>query len=157
MVDRTDPARTGVKAGRIVGLLTAVLAAASLLQSQSAYAEAMSTILGFAGLEATAPVAVLFWGNVLIAAIARYTIGYVVGSLVGVVYDWLEKPGPVVMVAMVAVIGLVDGTLAVLDTRSVLFAAAYLFAWLCYVPVFFWLYDPDPTADREGPLRLGEL
>ena len=156
MVERTDPARTGVVAGRIVGLLTAGLAVVSLLQARGQYQEGMATLFELAGVDLGISVTAVFWGNVVLAAVARYSVCYVVGSLVGVVYDWLDDPSLPALAAVVLVVGLGDGVLAALDTRSAAFGAAYLLAWLCYVPAFVHLHDPDASDDRSGPVRLGE-
>jgi hypothetical protein len=155
MVDRNDPGRAGVKAGRVVGVLTAALAVASLLSVQGSFYENVGLLFELAGIEADLSVRALFWSNVAAAAVARYTIGYVVGSLVGVAHGWLDEPSLAGVVAMVFVVGVVDGALAGLDTGSVVFAAAYLAAWLCYVPLFSRLYDYD-AGGRSGPVRLGE-
>ena len=80
-------------------------------------------------------------------------VGVRAGRLVGVVYDWLETPGVGVLLALVAVVGCVDGTLAALDL-GVPFGVAHLLAWLAYVPVYVRLAPDDPT-DRDGPVRLG--
>ncbi len=156
MVERSDPARTGVNAGRIVGLLTATLAVVSLLQSQASFYEIATALLDAFGIESSLSVSALFWGNVAIAASARYVVGYVVGSLVGVVYDWLDRPSLPVLVGMVLVVGVVDGFLAGIDTRSVGIGSAYVVAWLCYVPAFVWLSDDDANDVRSGPRRLGD-
>ena len=155
-IERNDPGRAGVKAGRIVGLLTAALAVVSLLRVQGSYYEGMTTMLGLFGIEAGLSVSALFWGNVVLAVIARYGIGYVVGSLVGILYDWLDHPSVPVLVGVILVVGVVDGVLAGIDTRSVVIGSAYVLAWLCYVPAFVWLFDEDAGDARSGPQRLGE-
>lgn len=152
MVERNDPAKAGVKAGRVVGVVTAVLAVAALLGVQDTYYEQMTVLLGVVGADAV-PVAAVFWGNVALTALARYTIGYVVGSLLGVVYDWLDRPSLVALGILVSVVGAVDGTVAAIDTRSAVYGVAYLLAWLCYVPVFAYVFDAD-ADERSGPLRL---
>lgn len=154
MVERTDPARTGVKAGRVVGLLTAVLAVVSLVRIQNSFYEGITTMLSLFGINAGVSVSVLFWGNVVFAASARYSIGYVVGSLIGVLYDWLDRPSLPVLIAIVLVVGVVDGLLSGIDTRSVVIGSTYVLAWLCYVPVFAWLFD-DVDDGRSSPRRLG--
>jgi hypothetical protein len=153
MVDRVDPARTGVRAGRVVGALTAGLAVASLLSVRgTCYAQAV-VLLDVAG-AGDVPVAWLLWGNAALSAAARYAVCYVVGSLVGVAYDWLDRPPLAVLAVLVGAVGAVDGALAALNTRSGVLAAGYLLAWLCYVPVFAWLFeDGEP---RSGPQRLAE-
>lgn len=155
MVERDDPTRAGVKAGRVVGVLTAAIAVVSLAKVRGSFYEEMTTLLGLFGID-WLPVSALFWWNVVLAALARYTIGYVVGSLIGVLYDWLDHPNLAVVIGVVFLIGIVDGILAVIDTRSVLIGGAYLLAWLCYAPAFLWLYDPDAGDDRSRPRRLGE-
>lgn len=153
MVERADPARTGVKAGRVVGVLTAGLAVVSLLSVRGTYYAQLAVLLDAAGAGGV-PVAWLFWGNAALSAAARYAVCYVVGSLVGVAYDWLDRPSLAVLAVLVGVVGAVDGSLAALDTRSAAIGAGYLLAWLCYVPVFAWLFE-DGEA-RAGPQRLAE-
>lgn len=155
MVDRYDPARTGVKAGRVVGVLTAGIAVVSLVRIQDSFYEVLAALLGVVGIESGLSVTVLFWGNVVLAAGGRFALGYVVGSLVGVVYDWLDEPPLAVLVVLVLAVGLVDGSLAALDTQSGPIGAAYLFAWLCFVPAFVWLLG-DADEYPSGPRRLGE-
>ncbi|MFB6194125.1 MAG: hypothetical protein ABEI75_03575 [Halobaculum sp.] len=153
MLDRTDPARTGVKAGRVVGSVTAAVAIAALVRPEASFYRGTTTALRLVGVESADLVTVVVAGNAVIAGVARYTVGYVVGSLVGVVYDWLDH-STVALVGTVAVVGLADAVLAVLDTRSPLVGAGYFFAWLAYVPVFYW-FAPDSWTDDDGPLRLG--
>jgi len=157
MVERVDPARTGVLAGRVVGVLTAVLAVGSLLSVRETYYAQAAVLLEVAGAGGV-PVAGLFWGNAALSAAARYGVCYVVGSLVGVAYDWLDRPSLWSLAAMVGVVGAVDGALAALDTRSAAVGVAYLAAWLCYVPAFAWLFDDGDGDDgaRSGPHRLAE-
>jgi len=155
MVDRPDPARTGVTAGRVVGLLTAGIAVLSLLQSRGSVYTATATIAGLVGLDSGLAAPVVFWGNAAIAATARYGVAYVVGSLVGVVHDWLDDPGVPGLVTIVLVVGAVDGILAAIDTRSLVIGGAYTLAWLCYVPVFVWLHDEN-DGEQSGPRRLGD-
>jgi hypothetical protein len=156
MVQRVDPARTGVLAGRAVGVLTAVLAVVSLLSVRETYYAQVAVLLEVAGADGL-PVRWLFWGNAALSATARYAVCYVVGSLVGVVYDWLDRPSLWVLAVLVGVVGAVDGALAVLDTRSAAIGAGYLLAWLCYVPVFAWLFEDDDDDERRaGPHRLAE-
>ena len=154
MVDRSDPARAGVKAGRVVGLLTAVLVVASLLRTQASFYAVAEGVLGPLGLGDRAAT-LWFWSNVAVGILARYSVCYVVGSLVGVVYDWLDRPSLPVLVAMVVPVGVGDAALAYLDTFDPLIAGAYVVAWLCYVPAFVHVFDEEAEA-RAGPIRLGE-
>jgi hypothetical protein len=154
MVERVDPARTGVRAGRLVGLLTAALAVATLYTSRGSFYEGFGRVLAAAGVESSLSVRALFWANAAGAAVARYSLCYVVGSLLGVVYDWLDRPPVGVLVALAAVVGAGDALLAYLDSFDERIAVAYLLAWLCYVPAFCYLFeDGEP---RSGPVRLGE-
>lgn len=167
MVERVDPAQTGVRAGRVVGVLTAVLAVVSLADARETYYDAFAPLaaalleyVGVGAVEASTPLAALFWSNAALAALARYALCYVVGSLVGVVYDWLDRPPLWVLVCIVLAVGLGDGALAVLDTRSVVVGAGYLAAWLCYVPAFAWLFDDEAGRDGgagSGPGRARRL
>lgn len=160
MVERVDPARTGVKAGRAVGLLTAILAVVSLLSVQEAFVGRLRATIELTGLypapfgvDAERAARLYFWSYTAGVAIARYALCYVIGSLVGVVYDWLDYPPAPVLIAGVAVVGLVDGFIAAADTRSLLVGLAYVLAWLAYVPVFYWLFDPTADATPERHRR----
>lgn len=154
MVERNDPARAGVKAGRVVGLLTASVAVGSLLTVQETFYRNLVVVFGLLGIDPWRSVSALFWGNAILTAVARYSMGYVVGSLLGVVYDWLEH-SLLVVVGLTLLIGVVDGLFAVFDTRNVLIGGAYLLAWLCYIPAFVWLFDAEAGEDRSTPKRLG--
>jgi hypothetical protein len=155
MVERVDPARAGVRAGRLVGLLTAALAVVGLLTARSSFETAVTLGLALLGVDGSLPVEGLFWGVVLLAASTRYALGYVVGSLIGVVYDWLDRPSMAVLTGIALLVGVVDGVLAGLDARSVWLGVGHLLAWLCYVPAFRWLFDADAET-RAAPRRLGE-
>ncbi|WP_181686663.1 hypothetical protein [Halorhabdus salina] len=152
MVERTDPGSVGVVAGRVVGALTVVLTVAVMLTHEEGFYRAVRLLL--AGLESDfeVPVWVLFWGNVALVAIGRYAFCYVLGSLLGVAYDWLDRPAISTLVVVVALIGIVDGIYGGFGAKSVLVGAGYLLAWLAYVPVFAWLLEEAP--DEEGPVRL---
>lgn len=141
-----------MKAGRVVGLLTAALAAAALLAAQQTYYEQMTRVVALLGVDPI-PLDAVFWGNVVLSASVRYALGYVVGSLVGVVYDWLDRPSLAALTVLVLVVGSVDGALAAIDTRSAVFGLGYLLAWLCYVPAFAYVFE-DAEDERDGPLRL---
>jgi len=163
MAERVDPARAGVKAGRVVGLLTALLVVVTLLSREETFYAFAEELLDAFDQESTLAVTVLFWVNVATAAIGRYGVSYVVGSLVGVVYDWADRErswhnGATVLglVAVVLVVGVVDGALSGIDARSLAIGGGYVLAWLCYVPIFLWIKGRDDTAERaDEPLRLG--
>ena len=155
MVKRTDPARTGVTVGRVIGLLTATIAVISLLRTQGSYYEHMASIFTQVGVEPWLPIPILFWGNIVLTISARYVLGYVVGSLVGVIYDWLNRPSLLVLTGIVLVVGAIDGFLAAIDTRSIGIGCAYIIAWLCYVPMFVLMFDAE-AENRDSPLRLGD-
>jgi hypothetical protein len=154
MVERNDPGRAGVTAGRLVGVLTGAIAAVSLIRDQSVFYQSLEQVIDLLGLGGL-PVSVLFWANVGLAFGTRYGITYVVGSLVGVLYDWLDRPPWPAVALMATCIGLFDAGLAFLDTFSPLIAGGYVLAWLCFVPAFAWLVDDDAET-RSGPRRLGE-
>ncbi|MEF8813786.1 MAG: hypothetical protein V5A55_08210 [Halovenus sp.] len=153
MSEPNDPGRAGVKAGRVVGILTATLAVLTVWQGWSAFSEGLTVVFG---LEPALPTTALFWGNAALVAVARYTFCYVVGSLVGMLYGWLDQPPLPVLIGVVLVVGAADGILAGIDTQSVLVGLAYVVAWLWYVPVFVWLFDPGAGDSRSGPRRLGD-
>lgn len=153
MVEHTDPGSVGVVAGRVVGALTVVLTAAVMLTHGEAFYRSVRLLL--AGLESDfdVPVEWLFWGNVALVAAGRYAFCYVLGSLIGVGYDWLDRPGIAFLVIGVLLIGAVDGVYGGLGARNALVGAGYLLAWLAYVPVFAWLLEEGEPAD-SGPVRL---
>lgn len=152
MVERTDPGSVGVVAGRVVGVLTVALTVAVLLTHEEGFYRAVRLLL--AGLESDfdVPVWLLFWGDVLLIAAGRYAFCYVLGSLIGVGYDWLDRPGFAFLVVVVVLIGAVDGIYGGLGARSVAVGMGYLIAWLAYVPVFAWLIEEGAT--ESGPVRL---
>jgi len=153
MLERTDPAHAGVRAGRVVGLLTAALVAVTLLCVQTSVYQFFTLLLTTFDLASGRSVRLLFWGNVALSAVGRYGFAYVVGSLLGVVYGWLGDPPLPVLVGLVLVVGVVDGAFGGLDARSPVIGLGYVLAWLCYVPLFAHYYDAD--AEREaGPQRL---
>ena len=153
MVERSDPGRAGVVAGRLVGVMTAAIAAVTLIRDQSVFYESLGQVLEFGGIEG-GPVSVLFWANVGFAVVARYGITYVIGSLLGVLYEWLDRPSWPVVAILALWIGLFEAGVAFLDTFDPLAAGGYVLAWLCFVPAFVWFLDDDPET-RSGPRRLG--
>jgi hypothetical protein len=154
MVERSDPGRAGVRAGRIVGVLTAALVVVTLTRRQESFYQFGTAAIEALGVEFV-PVAAVFWLNAGLAAVSRYGFTYVVGSLVGVLYDALGRPHVAVLVPIVLVVGLVDGAFGALDARSLAVGGAYVLAWLCYVPAFAWLFDDDGTDFELTPTRLG--
>lgn len=155
MTDPADPARTGIVAGRIVGVLTAGLVVVSLLDVQASFVGRIETTFRLLGIDPRGSVEAYFWLYLVSAAVGRYVLCYVVGSLIGVVYDWLEDPSPIVVVGIVLAVGLVDGFVARLDTRSTLVAAGYVAAWCCFVPAFY--HYLEESESRWGETRrLGD-
>jgi hypothetical protein len=155
MRERHDPAHAGVKAGRIVGVLTVILLVVSLLRIQETFVGRLETVVELVGIDPGASITVYFYLYTAGAAITRYGICYIVGSLLGVVYDWLDTPSIGVLAGLVLAVGLVDGTLAALDTGHTVTGLGYVLAWLCYLPAFVWFND-DKEPTRDGPLRLGD-
>lgn len=154
MVERVDPARTGVKAGRVVGLLTGCLAGFSVLRASDSIYASMAPLLGAIGMHTEWSAQILLWGNILFAFITRYTACYIVGSLIGVVYAWFEHQSTPALFGLVVLVGVGDGVFALLDVQMLLISALYLLCWLVYVPVFVWLHDEESA--KTGPVRLGE-
>ncbi|MCU4719366.1 hypothetical protein [Halapricum hydrolyticum] len=152
MVERSEPGSVGVVAGRVVGVLTVALTVVALLTHQETFYRSVRLVL--AGLESDVglPVELLFWGDVLLVAAGRYAFSYVLGSLLGVLYDGLDRPGIVFLLIVVVLIGTVDGVYAALSARNAVVGLGFLLAWLSYVPVFAWLLEDEQT-DR-GPTRL---
>lgn len=137
MSEPGDPARTGVVAGRVVGVLTAIIVVLSLLSVQNAFVGRIETVVELVGIDPRGSVSAYFWLYVAGAAIGRYGLCYVVGSLIGVAYDALDEPPVFVVVLGVLTIGLVDGSVAYVDTRTLVIAAGYVLSWLCFVPAFY--------------------
>ncbi len=152
MRERHDPAHAGVVAGRVVGLATAALTVGRLLVAQEATVEQVDATVRVLGIDADGLGTAYFYFSVVGVALARYALAYVVGSLVGVAYDWLDA-STVVLVGLVAAVGIVDGAIAALDARSAWIGGACLLAWLSYLPVFVRVHHEAP--DRERPRRLG--
>ena len=142
MSDPDDPARTGVYAGRVVGVLTAILAVASLLSVRGAFVGRLRTVVDLVGIDPRGSIAAYFWL-------------YVVGSLIGVLYDAFENPSVLVVAGAALTVGVVDGAVAYVDTRSILIATAYVLAWLCFVPAFYHFLGTTESEWGETR-RLGD-
>ena len=153
MHERHDPAHAGVVAGRVVGLATAALAVGRLLVAQEATIEQFDAIVRALGIDADGLGTAYFYVSLAGVAVTRYALAYVVGSLLGVAYDWLDA-STVALIGLILAVGVLDGAIAALDARSVWIGAAYLLAWLSYLPVFARVHDEAP--DRERPRRLGQ-
>ncbi|WP_267164026.1 hypothetical protein [Halovenus salina] len=149
MVEQHDPAHAGVKAGRVVGLLTAILVVVSLFRVQEPFVGRLVSLVELLGVDPGPSVTIYFYLYVGGAAVGRYALCYVVGSLIGVVYDWLDEPSVAVLVGIALLAGLVDGVVAAGDTRSLLIGLGYVFAWLCYVPAFLWLFEDGDRGVRR--------
>ncbi|SDJ84142.1 hypothetical protein SAMN05216226_11049 [Halovenus aranensis] len=149
MVEQHDPAHAGVKAGRVVGLLTALLVVISLFRVQESFVGRLVSLIELTGIDPGPSVTVYFYLYVGGAALGRYALCYIVGSLIGVVYDWLDDPPVAVLAGIALLAGLIDGAAAAGDTRSILIGLGYVLAWLCYVPVFFWLFEDGDRGIRR--------
>lgn len=154
MVEQHDPAHAGVKAGRVVGVLTAMLVVVSLFSVQHSFVGRLESVVELTGIDPGPSISVYFYLYVGSAALGRYALGYIAGSLIGVVYDWLDTSSVTVLVVIALLFGLVDGAVATFDTRSALTGLGYVLAWLCYVPVFVWLFE---DGESQGRQRLAEL
>lgn len=153
MRERVDPARTGFKAGRVVGLLTAILVAVSLLRVQDSFVGRLESVVQLVGIDPGPSISAYFYLYLGGAVLGRYVLCYIVGSLIGVAYDWFDNPSILVLSGMVLAVGLVDGFVAAFDTRSTLTGLGYVLAWLSFVPVFYWLRD-DVELTRRGPRHV---
>ncbi len=152
MRERHDPAHAGVVAGRVVGLATAALAVGRLLVAQEATVEQVDATVRALGIGVDGLGTAYFHLSVAGVVVTRYALAYVVGSLIGVAYDWLGA-STAALVGLVVAVGLLDGAVAAIDTQSVWIGAAYVLAWLAYLPVFARIHNEAP--DRERPRRLG--
>ncbi|MFW6449201.1 MAG: hypothetical protein ACOC0X_06630 [Halobacteriota archaeon] len=151
-----DPARTGVRAGRVVGLLTATLAVATVAFGWSGAYDALRWLLEILGIDALAPVRVLLWLHLGLVAITRYVTAYVLGSLIGVVYDWLDEPSLGHLFVMVAPLAVLDGVVSGLDSASPVVGVAFGLAWFAFVPAFVRLHEPGGDH-RARTRRIEEL
>lgn len=154
MADRVDPARTGLKSGRLVGVLTALLLVASLLRVREGSIDRLESVVRLVGIDPGPSISVYFYVYVAAAAVGRYVLSYTLGALIGVVYDWLDRPSVAVLVGVTLLVGAADGVVAAVDTRSTLVGAAYTLAWLTYVPLFLRYAEEGPYVD--GPVRFDE-
>lgn len=153
MVEQHDPAHAGVKAGRVVGLLTALLLVVSLFRVQESFVGRLVSLIELTGIDPGPSVTVYFYLYVGGAVLGRYALCYVVGSLIGVVYDWLDDPSVAVLAGLALLVGLVDGAVAAGDTRSLLIGLGYVLAWLCYVPAFLFLFEDGDRGIRRFEQR----
>jgi len=147
---RQDPARAGTRAGRAVGLLTAGVVVVSLLDSREHLAWPLEAAAGFAGLGLPGPLGLSLGLSIVGAALGRYALCYVVGSLLGVVYDQLGRPSLAVVAVLALLVGVAD---AALTAGSVVTGLAILLAWLCFVPLFARAVD-DGATYHDGPVRV---
>jgi hypothetical protein len=156
LVERTTkPGTAGVIAGRVVGALTVLLTVAILLTHQEGFYRAVRAVLAGFESDFDVPVWVLFWADVGFVALSRYVFCYVLGSLLGVGYEWLDRPGVAFLAVVVVLIGIVDGVYGALSAGSHLIGAGFFLAWLVYVPVFVWMLEEDSEA-QSGPQWTGD-
>ncbi|MFP4590865.1 MAG: hypothetical protein ACLFM8_05310 [Halobacteriales archaeon] len=151
-----DPARTGVKAGRVVGLLTALLAVATVAFGVSTVYDDLRWWLTVTGVDALGPARVVVWLHLGLVAITRYVTAYLLGSLIGVVYDWLDEASRMHLLAMVLPVAAVDAAVSGLDARSPTVGLAFALAWLAFVPAFVWLHRPGDDH-RARTTRIEEM
>ena len=159
MIEQHDPAHAGVTAGRVVGMLTAALLVARLLALGETTVESVDAVVHAVGADPNSMGTAYLSLSVAGAAFARYAVGYVGGSLIGVAYGWLGVSSVAGLVGLVATVGVADAVLVGLGAQSTAAGAAQFLAWLVYVPVFCWAFDADDDGDgpdRRGPRRLGE-
>lgn len=156
MDERTDPGRTGVKAGRVVGLLTAALLVASLFRVQGEFVGRIESLVALLPFDPGPSVSVYFYFYVISAAVARYGICYLVGSLIGVVYDRLDRPSVAVVAGLALAVGLVDGVAAGIDTRSTVTAVGYVLSWLVFVPAFLYFAGDEDNGYHDEPRRFDD-
>ena len=155
LIERTTrPGSAGVVAGRVVGALTVVLTVAILLTRQEGFYRAMRALIAGFESDLDLPVWVLFWAEIVFVALGRYAFCYVLGSLLGIGYDAVDRPGWAFLAVAVVLIGFVDGAYAALSAGSLLVGAGFLGAWLVFVPVFVWSFEEG--EDESGPRWTGD-
>lgn len=146
MVERRDPARTGVVVGRAVGVVTGLATVAVVFFGRE---PAAARLLGVVGVREVAGAVTAV--DALVTAGVRYGVCYVVGSLLGVVYGWADRHATAVLAGSALAVGVVD---AAVSFQSPALALVCLLAWVGFVPTFLWAV-PASDANRDGPLRLG--
>lgn len=132
-----------------------MLVVVSLVRVQEGFVGRLESVVRLVGIDPRGSVSVYFYVYAAGAAAGRYVLSYLVGALIGVVYDWLDRPSVAVLTGIALLVGLADGVVAAVDTRSIFIGAAYVFAWLLYVP-FFLRYTDDEPSHADGPVRLNE-
>lgn len=141
-MERDDPAGPGALAGAVAGTLTGGYATAVLVSFQEETTAALEAELAAVGAD-PGSVTLLFWVSVMTALAFVVGLGLVVGSLLGVAYDWLGRPGVPVLAGFCLAVGLVAGFAMALPVPRTASAAVVAACWVSYVPVFTRLYEPE--------------
>lgn len=149
-MERADPARTGVRVGRLVGVATGLATVLLAAFGGGSPYHGGELLVQVTGLDARVATAVVV-GDAIVAAVVRYAVCYGVGSLLGAYYGWVDNRAPVALALAATAVGVGDALLSI--TRPAL-AAAYLAAWLGFVPVFLRWAPAEPTTG-DDPVRLG--
>ena len=150
-MDRADPARTGVRVGRLVGVVTGLATVLVAVFGGGSPYSGGELVARLAGVDIGAAATAVVVGDAVIAASVRYGVCYAVGSLLGAYYGWVSNRAPLALGLAAAAVGVGDALLSI--TRPTL-AAVSLAAWLGFVPVFL-RWAPEAPETGDDPVRLG--
>lgn len=151
MSSPNDPGQTGVIAGRVVGLLTALLVVGSLLFAPDESVSWVDTVVRTFSVNLPGSATLYFHAYIILAAVGQYVFSYVTGSLVGVLYSWLERKSIVIITAVILFIGFINGFALRFDAQITTVGIAYILAWCCFIPVFY--YYLETTESQWGETR----
>lgn len=151
MSSPNDPGQTGVIAGRVVGLLTALLVVGSLLSAPDESVSWVETVVHGVSVNLPGSATLYFYAYIVLAAIGQYVFSYVTGSLVGVLYSWLERKPIVIVTVVILFIGFINGFALRFDAQTTPIGIAYILAWCCFIPVFY--YYIETTESQWGKTR----
>lgn len=150
-MERDDPAGVGAVVGTLVGAATGLFATGALVYAREEFVSEMTAELASVGVDTGLSTSMLFWVSVSTVLLFRVGVGLVVGSLLGVLYGWLDDPGPVALAGLCLLVGVLDGLTTSLPVPNALTVGVVLGSWLVFVPGFVRLYDPDSSP--TGPTR----
>ncbi|MEZ3145714.1 hypothetical protein [Halobaculum sp. MBLA0143] len=149
-MERADPAQTGVRVGRSVGVATGVATVSVAAFGAGSPYHGGELLVQVTGIDARVATAIVV-GDAVVAAVVRYTVCYAVGSLLGAYYGWVSNRAPLALGLAATAVGAVDALLSI--TRPTL-AVVFFAAWLGFVPVFLRRAPAEPTTG-DDPVRLG--
>ncbi|WP_256391282.1 CPBP family intramembrane glutamic endopeptidase [Natronoarchaeum rubrum] len=138
-----DPAGAGVVAGSAVGVATGAFVLVTLVLGRAEVIADFRTAMP-AGRTDLSP-EIVFWITAIVGPAFRLAIGTIVGSLVGVVYDWLDSPGALVLFGIVAIVGALDTVTTNVPASQSATVAVVLGSWIIYVPLFLYIHGRNDS------------